>query len=142
MTRVVAVLDVAWGRGGVSFKINPRNRSGARLYRLLGHDDLLVTNACPGLVRTPAGRGLPNPDYLNTNLQNLMPFGLLLVCGKVAQETLRQCRNKIDVPTILMPHPAARDWTKRGLNIAAARIRDAEARRTPCTILNTSGEYE
>lgn len=134
MSRVVAVLEVAWGgRTGHWFKINPYNYSGSRLYEMLGHEDLLVTNACPQIVRRPDERGTPDPRYLNDNLQKMLPFSLLLVCGDVAKKTLAQCRNQITVRTLFMPHPANRSWTKSGLEAARLLARRMDRGEGPVT---------
>ena len=56
----VAVLDTMWGGSGNApgmFRINPDNHSGRRLYWLLGHQDLLVTNACREYVADPTIHG-------------------------------------------------------------------------------------
>lgn len=148
MTRVVAVLESMWdwramtSGAGYSeapryFRINPENYSGRRLYRLIGEGcNLLVTNACRELVRSAKEHGTPNPAWLAENLR-LLDGGddegrtgrvqVLLVCGKVAQETYRRCGLVLPKATVLeMPHPAARlVWTKDKIEAMAARIREA-----------------
>lgn len=120
MSKAVAVLDVMWGgrslrRSVPHFTINPSNHSGKRLYWLLGHTDLLVTNACPQMVVNAKGRGKPNREWLATNLASLQPFELLLVCGKVAQDTVKLASGK-GARILFVPHPAARMWTKQALS--------------------------
>jgi hypothetical protein len=104
---IVAVLESMWdwrqmtsGAGYKeacrSFRINPDNYSGKRLYRIVGRDaDLVVTNACRELCGSASQHGTPDPAWLRENLKLLAPFDLLLVCGKVAQATLREKRARV-----------------------------------------------
>lgn len=108
------------------FTINPHNHSGRRLYRLVGTGaELLVTNACPQLQHGPNDHGTPDPIWLAQNLRMLIPFNMLLVCGKVAQDTY----DKTDfqpakrIPVIRIPHPAARMWTRSMLDSTEAEIK-------------------
>jgi hypothetical protein len=123
-SNVVAVLEVMWGRPSPEapphFKINPLNRSGARLYSLLGHDNLVVTNACREVVSEPSERGTPDPKRLARNLRALGPIHMLLVCGAVAKRTYQQSAYEQSEPlrVVFMPHPAAR-W--RAEKITSAR---------------------
>lgn len=138
MTRCVAVLETMWdwrrmtSGAGYSeapryFRINPNNYSGKRLYKLVGpNSKLLVTNACRELVSGPQYHGKGDPNWLGENLRILdgitptegaepASIEVLLVCGKVAQDTYRKCGY---VPTearvIEIPHPAARTFWTRG----------------------------
>lgn len=143
MVRAIAILEEMWdwrsmtsGAGYVErapshFQINEDNFTGRRLYDFLGHHDLLVTNACPELVTSASGRGKPDKKWLSNNLRALWPFELLLVCGKVAQQTYsladtmdryspRQPRARV----IEMPHPAARTWTRSALAWARRLIQE------------------
>jgi hypothetical protein len=58
--------------------------------------------------------GTPDPKWVHENLTSLMPFGVLLVCGVVAQETFLRCRFGTDFKghIVTLKHPAARNWTK------------------------------
>ena len=118
-TRCVAVLDTMWGGDGHApglFRINPNNFTGRRLYRLLGHKDLWVTNACRELVENAKGHGKPDPKWLAKNLQR-MTYDLLLVCGRVAQRTYADCGYVPDCRVLKMPHPASRsDWSRENLD--------------------------
>lgn len=126
--KVVAVLDTMWGWCGLEkertrhFRINPNNHSGRRLYWFLGHHDLLVTNACPELVSSAKGRGKPDRYWLRENLAELWPFDMLLVCGKVAQQTYEQRSAPHPCRIIEMPHPAARTWDRQSLDFARRLI--------------------
>lgn len=133
--KIVAVLESMWdwrqmtSRAGYkeaprSFRINPDNYSGKRLYRILGRDaDLHVTNACRELCGSANHHGTPDPDWLRENLELLAPFDVLLVCGKVAQATY--ARSGCEYPhTIKMLHPAARTWTHAMIDATAQRVRD------------------
>jgi hypothetical protein len=133
--KIVAVLESMWdwrqmtsGAGYKeaprSFRINPDNYSGKRLYRIVGRDaDLHVTNACRELCGSANHHGKPDPVWLRENLELLAPLDVLLVCGKVAQATYAQTgldfARKIDIP-----HPAARMWTHAMIDAAAARVRE------------------
>lgn len=138
MSKVVAVLEIMWDDRGMTsaagyttqapthFRINGANHTGRRLYQWLGHHDLLVTNACPQLATSAKGRGTPDPVWLSRNLQRLQPFSLLLVCGRVAQQTYSICDTG-DARIIELPHPAARSWTRRGLAFTQRLIREGTA---------------
>lgn len=140
MARAVAVLQEMWDwrsrttSAGYKelappyYRINPRNFSGKRLYDWIGprgevFDELLVTNACKELVSGPNERGTPDPKWLKKNIDSLKPFDLLLVCGKVAQQTCC-CTWGYPARTIYLPHPAARNWTKTALATAGRHIRE------------------
>ena len=141
MPKAVALLEVMWdwqqktsmanpgylAQAPRCFRINPENFSGKRLYRLLGHKDLLVTNACPQLVKSAKGKGSPDDYWLLESLEQLWPYELLLVCGNVAQASYDRIRNVGDARTIYMPHPAARQWTKKGLELARRFIQEGVA---------------
>jgi hypothetical protein len=101
--KIVAVLESMWdwrqmtsGAGYKeaprSFRINPDNYSGKRLYRIVGRDaDLHVTNACRELCGSANHHGTPDPDWLRENLELLAPFDVLLVsrCHEHAQYEIR-----------------------------------------------------
>lgn len=126
--RIVAVLNVQWGIPGDRvlrwFKINPLNRSGARLISIIGHRNFYVTNACCDIVYSPSGKGTPSERWLARNLGDLNP-DVVLVCGSVAQATFQT--NMVDVArkrvrVIKLPHPAARNWTKASIKTARRRV--------------------
>jgi hypothetical protein len=115
--KAAAILDTMWGNEGKApgwFRINEYNHSGRRLYWLLGHKDLWVTNACRDQVYSAAQHGTPDPVWLSKNLQRLQ-YDLLLVCGRVAQRTFAQCVYRPKCCIIEMPHPASRTWTRAAL---------------------------
>ena len=149
MKRVVAILETMWDWRAMTsgagyrqappfFRINPKNYSGRRLYKLLdGQGQLLVTNACKELATSAKGHGVPNPEWLAENLKTLDGMSvkpedqqidgnidLLLVCGKVAQETFKACGYRPHVARILeIPHPAARGkWTKETIRATQQSI--------------------
>ena len=140
---VVAILETMWdwrsqtsGAGYTEaprfFRINPQNFSGRRLYNLIGPDaKLLVTNACRELVSGPNHHGKPDPKWLAENLTliesglpNSAPIDVLLVCGKVAQRTYRECGYQSQTARIIeIPHPAARAvWTRQYIEQVAKQI--------------------
>lgn len=134
MNRIVAVLESMWdwrqrtSRAGYeeaprSFRISPENFSGKRLYKIVGGEvDLVVTNSCRKLCGSADDHGTPDPDWLRENLERLEPFDVLLVCGRVAQETYR--RSGCEYPRVIeIPHPAARNWTNVHLDEIAERVR-------------------
>lgn len=145
--RAVAVLEVMWdweartSSAGYEemaptwFRINPANFTGKRLYYFLGpkgefFDDLRVTNACPQLVSSARGRGTPDPIWLSNNLDSLWPFSLLLVCGRVAQQTYSLAdtlRGRERARVIELPHPANRTWTKRALEQCRRFIQEGKS---------------
>jgi hypothetical protein len=124
--KALVVLETMWGGNGGRaprfFRINPNNFSGRRLYKLLGHDDFYVTNACPQYVENANRHGTPNPEWLATSLQRLT-YDLLLLCGRIAQETYDQCGYTPKCVILRMPHPAARMWTKQMLQEWQERLK-------------------
>lgn len=131
--RVVAILETMWdwqqktSSAGYSqaprfFRINPGNYSGRRLYKLIGPGaQLLVTNACKELVSSSKEHGTPDPEWLAGNLAEIevnrtdsVAIDVLLVCGKVAQETFKKSGYKpLHARVLEIPHPAARQvWTR------------------------------
>lgn len=140
MRRVVALMEVMYDWRGMTsgagyeetappyYRINPDNKSGGVLYSWLGkkgeyYDELLVTNACPQLVTGPNQRGKPDRAWVSKNLKELAPFCLLLVCGKVAAMHYAQADAE-NARIIELPHPAARTWTRRDLNLARMFIQE------------------
>lgn len=134
--KIIAVLESMWdwrqmtsGAGyreaPRSFRINPENYSGKRLYRIVGDSgELLVTNACRELCGSANHHGTPDPTWLRENLEILAPFDVLLVCGRVAQATYARCGYDFE-RMIEIPHPAARRWTHALIEDAARRVREA-----------------
>lgn len=128
--KFVAVLDTMWGTSGrapLYFYINPRNHSGARLYRLTGvrARDLLVVNACPQQTGHATKHGTPSAQWLSRALAALPePFqaACLLVCGQVAQRTYDAARVQWRGPVVRMLHPAARTWTRAELDRIARQL--------------------
>lgn len=116
MRRIVAILAVQWGYPGDKvlpwFRINPYNHSGARLIKLIGHRNFLVTNACSDIVYSASAKGAPDAEWLQRNLTLLAPE-VVLVCGSVARATFRRGMVGKAVRVLYMPHPAARMWSKR-----------------------------
>ena len=108
------------------FRINPKNHSGRRLYKLIGPGArLLVTNACRELVMGPEHHGKPDPSWLRDNLEELETHGfdLLLVCGKVVRAAFKSCGYSAKARVLEIPHPAARVWTKDYTNEIIDTIR-------------------
>ena len=133
MKKIVAVLDTMWGGEGHAprfFCINPYNHSGRRLYRLIGGDaKRFVTNACCEYVNNARKHGNPDPDWLAENLRRLeerIGIDVLLVCGKIAQRTYRDCGYRPKNARVLkILHPAARTWTKAKIKRVSRRISKA-----------------
>lgn len=158
---VLAVLEVMWdwramtsraGYDNISprhYRINPDNHTGRRLYSWLDinpyarvrdtENRLLVTNACADLVGSASERGTPDPEWLWENItvaHDYYGFGhidLLLVCGRVAQNTLIEVggfASWIDwlegngTRAVFVPHPAARLWSKKSLSLVGRLIRN------------------
>lgn len=122
MIKVVAVLEVMWGRPKAVaprwFKINPRNHSGRRLLYWTEGAELIVTNACKEVVASADQRGKPDHFWLMENLLELRP-PVLLLCGGVAQGTFtRALESGLRLPrtaVIRTQHPAARSWTRESM---------------------------
>jgi hypothetical protein len=135
--RAIVILEVMWdwrnvtGRAGYRetapryFDINPENHTGRRLHAWLKGKPFLVTNACPQLVSSAKGRGTPDANWLHENLLVLKPFDLVLVCGRVAQQTYR--RESTDGARIIeLPHPAARTWSRQGIELVHREIHEGK----------------
>lgn len=115
--KALVVLETMWGTAGRAprfFQINPQNFSGRRLYSLLGHSDFLVTNACSQQVNSAREHARPDPIWLAKNLQ-IIRYGVLILCGRVAQATYEVCEYEYQGPVVRMPHPASRQWSKEKL---------------------------
>lgn len=140
MKHVVAILDTMWNwRGQTSgaglrkaprfFRINPKNFTGQRLYNLIGPDShLLVTDACPELVKSAKDHGTPDPVWLKDNIifiNRIYRIQILLVCGRVAQKTWKETRLEFPYARVIeIPHPAARVvWTKDYIKEVQQNIR-------------------
>lgn len=125
MRRVVVVLAVQWGYPGDPvvrwFTPNPYNHSGGRLIKLIGHGAFKMTNACPDIVYRADQQGTPDPAWLRRNLQALQPE-VVLVCGRVAQDTFKRDMVAKGARVFSLPHPAARTWTKAMIAQWARRI--------------------
>ena len=131
MKTIVAVLDTMWGseegKAARYFRINPENHSGKRLYKLVGpRNHLVVTNACREMTNSSKKHGLPDSSWLEENLKRLekkSQIDVLLVCGKVA---LKAFENMLYMPKakeiLYLPHPAARNWSKKMLSKTAKKI--------------------
>lgn len=131
MKKVVALLDSMWNWEGChtgdvlaarSFRINPDNTSGKRLYKLVGpYVDLWVTNSCREMCNSANHHGKPDPQWVKENLALLAPFDVLLVCGAVAKQTYLSV--VLPYPNVyVMDHPAARRWTNVKMGATAAAI--------------------
>jgi hypothetical protein len=124
--KIAVVLEVMWGatrktRAPRWYKINPHNHSGKRLIKLLGHDDFMVTNACPEYVTAANEKGIADPAWLRENLRQYNP-DMVLVCGGVARRTFFRDMVRPGSIIALLPHPAARGWTKAGIAAAAKAL--------------------
>lgn len=138
----LAILDTMWGVDGDAphwFTINPRNRSGQRLYRLTGADEshLWVTNACPQQVSDSRKHGTPSVEWLLSSFQQMPKRwrrGTLLVCGNIAWNTYHAmlarhaCRSgrirfSHTGPVVCMKHPAARTWTNAEITRVQRKLR-------------------
>lgn len=111
MIHNVVILEVAWGRGGRWFHINPRNFSGKRLHEAFGVHPFVVTNACPEVVGHAYEHAKPDVAWLRHNLLQLQP-SFVLVCGGVARKTFATDMVESSCKVMYAAHPAARSWTR------------------------------
>ena len=129
----VVVLDSQWGPLARAiaprfFTINERNHTGKRLHGWLAaqYPQFVVTNACPGIVDHATKHGTPSKEWLGENMRYLkkrLNPELVLVCGAVARATYD--RADVDGSRIIeLPHPAARTWSKQGIELVANVILD------------------
>lgn len=152
MTTLV-VLESMWGWRGLAsagepapqwFPINPYNRSGGRLHRLLRADphveNVWVTNACQTVQRTARDHGTPDAGALARNIATF-PNAItrLIVGGKIAGDTFHKALTadaetltaKLRGATVLhIPHPAWRMWS-RDMEMAVALFLDDLQSTTP-----------
>lgn len=139
--RATVVLEVMWDWRSMTsnaeyveqapkwFTINPNNFTGRRLHWFLGHNDFLVTNACPELVSSPNHRGTPSKDWLKSNLKEMYDrwkFDTVFICGSVARSIYEHNWLPL-VRTIYMPHPAFRGWNRTTLDEAKRRIQSEQS---------------
>ncbi len=128
----LAVLQNMWGperRAPLAFRINPRNHSGRRLYRLTEGHNLWVTNSSSVCAPAAHIKCAPDDRFLLKALAR-RKWEVVLVCGKQAQEAFKRVINMdfLDVDTnedlskiiydykpfiVFMPHPAARSLTNK-----------------------------
>jgi hypothetical protein len=132
--KIVALLDSMWTReNGPApryFRISADNHSGRRLYELCGHHRLLVTNSCSETQLHANAHGTPEPDWVAANLRFLASerMDVLLVCGRVAQQTYDRCGFAFP-NTLRIDHPAARRWTRAAIEQVKAQIAGLETAR-------------
>lgn len=113
----IVILDTMWGNEHAKlFQINPKNRSGYRLHKIIS-SRFLVGNSCDGIAPNAKTHGTPSPEYLQSVFEYATEKGfepnLLIIGGKVAQKTYMSLRCAPKCRTLFMPHPAARFWTKQ-----------------------------
>lgn len=125
----LVLLDTMWGDGTQApdwFQINPRNHSGRRLHAILGDRPFLVGNACPQKVAHANAHGKPDPAHVRRIFRHAFVRGWTLrtvvLGGKVAQRTFDAAGMRLFCPTVRIPHPAMRFWTKEAQALAAERI--------------------
>lgn len=127
---VVAILQSMWGpeRGTAPlfFRINPRNRSGAKLYRITDGHSLVVTNTASVCGDSPDDHQPIDLAHLKRaldRLRNGIGVGAVLVCGNQAKEAWLELPAKYRAtPHIIMPHPAARNLTNALLHDVRAML--------------------
>ena len=111
------------------FSINPRNRTGARLYNLMS-DRFLCANAASQIGADPY-------DYKPSDLEHLSrvvfgdwrrgvlnngapPWDCILICGAPARLAAAALHSPFPAPIAYMPHPVAR----RNTTVLFDRVRE------------------
>ena len=114
------------GKAPLFFKINPRNRSGAKLYRITQGHSLVVTNTASICGHSPDDHQPIDQAHLMRALDRLrkgIGIDLILVCGNQAKEAWNALPAEYrSGPHIIMPHPAARNLTNALLDDIKATI--------------------
>ncbi len=116
-TRCLVILETMWGGSGKApglFHINPENHTGRRLYWLLAHEDVWVTNAGGEYVSVAKEHGTPDAKRLTKTLKRL-EYNLLLICGAVAKKTYGRSSFRPKGRKLIIAHPAWRFWTNEEL---------------------------
>lgn len=139
--KCLAVLETMWGDDWTTapkaFRISEYNHTGKRLYWFLGHDSLLVTNACKEYVPTARDHGTPNKNWLESNLNEFNTKykpEMILFCGKVVKDLVDQINFETDARIVYIPHPANRIWNRQALDACQRLLqntsKDAEFKLT------------
>lgn len=116
---IVAILQSMWGprreRAPLFFRINPQNRSGAKLYTVTQGHSLVVTNTASICGDSPDDYQPIDLAHLTKALDRLrkgIGIDAVLVCGNQSKEAWLALPAKYrTTPHIIMPHPAARNLT-------------------------------
>jgi hypothetical protein len=116
--RILIVMQNMYGRQGTDlpapllFVINPNNHSGKKMLYITSGHKALFTN-CSSIMSGggPESEGKTDKKYmLKAYLR--MNWDLVIYCGKQAEKAYNEFTTKIvEVPVIIMPHPAARSFT-------------------------------
>lgn len=132
---VLCMLQNAWGNENFSnrlniFRVNPLNKSGARMLRITEGHDMWFSNVSPTWTNRPNKVGEPCLVHTEKMLRK-RPWEAVIICGKNAEQTIDRLitSDKIDdlldkTRFLYMPHPASRsltnelcDWVTRHLNL-------------------------
>lgn len=119
---VLAILQSMWHheaptKAPLYFVINPRNRSGAKLYRITTGHRLYVTNSTSVCGTGPDSNAPIDMAFLERAIRRArerLKADTLLVCGRQAKEAFERLPPDLQaLPHLIMPHPAARNLTNR-----------------------------
>jgi hypothetical protein len=134
MKLVLAILQSMWhydapAKAPLFFRINPRNRSGAKLYKITAGHKLLVTNSTSVCGTGPDSNAPIDLKFLERAIRRAdrMKIDVLLVCGRQAKEAFEQLPEDLRrKPHIIMPHPAARNLTNALLADVTKALNETE----------------
>ncbi len=119
--KILCILQNAWGWDGsehaeamrLFFRVNPRNKSGKRMYGICEGHDMYFTNASTTITATASGKGKTDIENLKEAVK-AQEYDLYIVCGSQAAEAVNKISEEhINGVIIFMPHPASRNLTNK-----------------------------
>lgn len=129
--KILCILQNAWSWDGseraeamrLFFKVNPRNKSGKRMYGICEGHDMYFTNVSTTITATASGKGKTDIENLKEAVK-AQEYDLYIVCGLQAEEAVEKILDHISKPMILMPHPASRNLTNKLCNDVSIHIKN------------------
>lgn len=116
--RIVVVLQNPWKKGELRKGYSPprwkkeflSSRTGKRLIRLLGTRAFHVINANPTLTEHATAKPLKPRHDLTSRLNRLRP-DLVLLCGRLAFDSINLQKLRSNIVCLLVHHPAFRCYS-------------------------------
>lgn len=118
---IICILQNAWGdrKLPMIFRPNPYNKSAKVIRKMVGTEHVFdFCNTTDVVTETAKGNPSINENHfsdviLSISLKQLTdnPYDLILVCGRQAERAVNlnmDRLNNINIPIIIVPHPASR----------------------------------